>query len=194
MRSIETAMGKFNLKTLNIELQNPIKSATNAVYKVEDYTSRLDFIKFIKQISDHEDEFEEYLDSTSIVDKFGEINEYKLEVLKKENYKLRSRYLISWMKMLSEYKESELLKAHFDLISSNYPSSKHIMISISGLKSGGGKLTSQWIEYLKSNKSMTLYAFRWTSKGMLPTAKSMIPSISNILDLTNLVIIMRLDF
>ena len=42
--------------------------------------------------------------------------------------------------MLSEYKESELLKAHFDLISSNYPSSKHIMISISGLQSGGGKL------------------------------------------------------
>ena len=95
VRSIETAMGNFNLKTLNIEIQNPIKSVTNAVYKVEDYTSRLDFIKFVKQISDHEDEFEEYLESTSTVDKFGEINEYKLEELKKENYKLRSRYLIS---------------------------------------------------------------------------------------------------
>ena len=186
VRSIEASIGNFNAKSLNIELQNPVNSPWNAVYKVEDFTSRLDFIKFANQISDHEDEFEEYLEGTTIVDKYGEVDEAKIEEIKKENYKLKSRYLISWMKMFSDYKESEYLKAHFDLLSKECSSSKHIMISISGMRSGGGKLTAQWEKYLEDNKSLTLYAFRWKSKGMLPSAKSMIPSLSNILDLANL--------
>eukprot|EP00345_Euplotes_harpa_P009651 CAMPEP_0168350864 /NCGR_PEP_ID=MMETSP0213-20121227/21443_1 /TAXON_ID=151035 /ORGANISM="Euplotes harpa, Strain FSP1.4" /LENGTH=337 /DNA_ID=CAMNT_0008361433 /DNA_START=564 /DNA_END=1575 /DNA_ORIENTATION=+ len=179
-------MGEFNKDMLNVELQDPVNAPANAIYKVEDHSTRVDFIAFAKRISDNEDDFEEYLDSTKPVDKFGEEDENKIEEDNKENYKAKSRYLISCIKIFSEYKDSAELKAHFDLISTDCPSSKSVLISFQACSAAAGNLLKNGKKYIETNKSLTLYAFRWKSKGMLPTMKSMVPSLSSILDIASL--------
>ena len=183
IRSIEKAMGDFNKDVLNFELQDPISASSNALYKVEGYTHRLDFLSFAKQISENDDDFDEYILNSENVDRFGEIDEEKNEEANKDNYKTKSRMLISFMKLLSEYQESSILKAHFELISKDCPSSKHVVISISGLASERSHLTEKWEKHIQDNPSLTVYAYRWKTKGMMPTLSSFVPKLSSLLDI-----------
>lgn len=117
IRSIEKAVGDFNLKQLSFEYQDPVSASHNVLYKVDEFPDRLDFISFAKLISNNEDDFDEYLQAAHPIDKYAELDEKKIEDLNKNNYKTKSRILISFMKILSEFKDNDILKAHFQLVS-----------------------------------------------------------------------------
>jgi hypothetical protein len=183
IRVIEKAMGDFNKNTLNLEFQDPLTASKNVIYKSEDFKNRLDFISFIKQISDNEDDFEEYLENTEPIDKFGEKDEANMQDLKKENYKYKSRMLISLIKIMTGFKDLELLKANFDLLSKECPSNKHIIISIAGLSNERTKQTEKWEKFIETNQSVTVYAYRWKTKGMMPSLSSFVPKLTSLLDI-----------
>lgn len=186
IRSIEKAMGDFNLKQLSFEYQDPVSASQNALYKVEEFPDRLDFISFAKLISNNEDDFDEYLQAAHPIDKYAELDEKKIEDFNKNNYKTKSRILISFMKNLSEFKDNDILKAHFQLVSKECPTSKHVVISIAGLSGESTKQTKKWEDYLQYNRSLTVYSFKWKTKGMLPSLSSFMPKLTSLLDIASL--------
>lgn len=61
-----------------------------------------------------------------------------------------------------------------------------MVISIAGLSGESTKQTQKWEDYLKYNKSLTVYAFKWKTKGMLPTLSSFMPKLTSLLDIASL--------
>jgi len=184
VRAIEKSMGDFNKKSLNFEYQDPITASGNTVYKSEDYSNGLDFIKFANKISDNDDDFEEYLENTEPIEKFGEKDEGHNH--KKDNYKLKSKIIVAFMKAFTKSKDNEIIKADFDLLSNNCPTNKHVLISIGGLQNDRQKLTEKWEQYLKNNESTTVYAYRWKTRGMNIQISDFVPGLASIFSIGKL--------
>jgi len=92
IRSIEKAIGDFNLNTLNLEYQNPFYAQKNLIHKVDGHPYTLDLSSFVNQLSNDEEDFDDYLLHSQLIDIFGskkeEINEKELSAA---NLKAKSR-------------------------------------------------------------------------------------------------------
>ena len=91
------------------------------------------------------------------------------------------------MKILADFKDNETVKPQFELLSPLCPSSKHVSISIGGLTGDKNKLSEKWEAYLTKNESLTVYAYRWKTKGLMPSFSDFTPTLTSLIDITSIV-------
>mmetsp|Transcript_17101 Transcript_17101/g.15064 ORF Transcript_17101/g.15064 Transcript_17101/m.15064 type:complete len:581 (-) Transcript_17101:19-1761(-) len=188
IRSIEKAMGDFNHDLLGYEYQNPVTASSNLIHKEEGMSKILNLSSFIDQISNSDDDFDEFLINSHMIDTFGskegEIDQKELNTIK---LKAKSKLLVSYMKILAGIKNNEIIKPKFELISPLCPTSKHVAISIGGLRGDLNNLNVKWEKYLSLNKTLTVYAYRWKTKSLMPSFGDFVPTIESLIDITSIV-------
>lgn len=128
--------------------------------------------------------FEEYFKSTFPPGKFGEEEEGRhldQDTLLKE----RTNILKSSQKIIKE--SSEPIKAQFELISPECDHGRHAVITVSGFLSEKDDNTESWIGLCKTNLTLPVYSFRWSSKGSWSMIKPIVPtSIKSFFEWKNL--------
>ncbi|CAI2386752.1 unnamed protein product [Moneuplotes crassus] len=186
IRTIEKAMGNFNHQILQFEYQDPLTAIPNIIHRDHDVKNRLIAKSFVNLVEENDDDLDEYLLQAPPRDTFGLKSEEEKQDIINKNFRDKTKALIAFNKVLGQCKDSETLNPKFELLSSESPCNKHVLISIGGLRGETNDLTKQWQKYLKSNKSLTVYAYRWKTKGMIPSMSDYVPSLFSLLDITSL--------
>lgn len=158
---------------MNFEHQDPVKSPLSKPFLSEDYNDSVSYAMFLQHMSENKDDFEEYVKETFQPGKFGESEDNRY--LDSEKLLKSRKLILKESKNLVEETKEEL-KSQFELISPECDLGRHAVITVSGFLSEKDDNTESWIGLCKTNSTLPVYSYRWSSKGSWSMLKPIIPS------------------
>lgn len=173
LQILEKCFGEFIKNTLNFEHQDPVKSPLSQPFITEGYNDTVSYAMFLQHMSENKSDFEAYVKETFQPGKFGESEDNRY-LDEKELLKDRKLILKESKQLVEETKEE--LKAQFELISPECDLGRHAVITVSGFLSEKDDNTESWIGLCKTNSTLPVYSYRWSSKGSWSMLKPIIPT------------------
>jgi hypothetical protein len=153
-------------------------------FKLPDFDDRVSYINFISCMSENKDLFEKYVNETHSPANLGKTGDDRYD---SPETIIQRKYLIlkESKKIIEETKEH--LIAQFEKISPECDLGRHAVITVSGFLSEKDDNTDSWKGLCKTNQTLPVYSYRWSSKGTWSMLKPIIPtSVKSFFNLKNM--------
>jgi len=184
LQLLEKCFGEFIKTNLQFNHQDPIDSPLNQAFKLPDFEDRVSYINFVEHMDKNKHEFESFLEEVHqpgiLGQKGKERHDDHEKVLKNRKQILKAS------KILIDSSEESLI-SQFEKISPECDLGRHAIISVSGFLSEKDDNTEAWIGLCKSNLTLPVYSYRWSSKGSWSMLKPLVPtSVKSFFSLKNI--------